>query len=176
MGISIETKMLLTLIQSWDKEMFEAVSGVVQKWTNIIETEAKDEAPKDRGQLKASINNKLFLDAVSVVGVVGTNKFYGYYQHEGFQAHWIPFYNPPTWDYKSSVRYPDMIKWARRHGFDVDGKKDSKGHWIKKPMKGIWVRGLPNPFMQKAYENNVDKFQKDLENTVQKVVNKINGD
>lgn len=173
-GISVDMKLAIAFFQDLEKRVFQKVMATVDKWGKIIETDSKENAPVDRGQLKASINEKLWVEASQIMSVVGTNKFYGYYQHEGFKPHWIPFYNPPTWGKESGERYPDVIKWARRHGFDVDGVKDPKtGKWIKKPMKGIFVKGIANPYMKKAWDKNIDSFRKELEYVVQKAVEEL---
>jgi hypothetical protein len=174
-GIGFDTASLIVLASNMSKDVFKGIRVVVQKWSNIIETEAKAKAPVDRGQLASSINSAIYAYATEVVGTVGTNLFYGFYQHEGTKPHWIPFYNPPTWDYKSGVRYPDLIKWARRHGLPVDGKRDSKGKWIQKPMKGMYVRGIANPFIKEAFEKYENNIQADLQNAFGKVVQKYSG-
>jgi hypothetical protein len=168
--ISVETKMMVELLNQLNNSIFEKVRLCVQKYSLMVETMSKDKAPTDLGNLKTSITQNLYIYATEIVGQVGTNLDYTFWQHEGFKAHWIPFYNAPSYTPKDGVKNYELLQWAKRHGFDVEGKNGGK------PMMGLYVHGTAHPFIQESFNFYQDKFKAEIENILQEGLRELNGD
>lgn len=129
----------------------------MHKAVALVEGAAKDLAPVDTGRLRSSIRGKVEERPEGVIGRVGTNVNYApfveygtgligrqtafakgvsppaWYQHGPQAGHFVPF----------SVA-PGLQRWVRRKGLNIAA---SAG--------GIKVSGRAQPFLQPAYERNM---------------------
>jgi HK97 gp10 family phage protein len=106
---------------------------VLTEVTNRIKRDAKLNAPKDLGDLRASIMSKVERtgegESISWFGRVYTNLEYAQYVEFGTsKPHFVP------------AKY--IGDWAKRHGIDLP--KDG----------GLMVSGKPQPYMLPAYKTN----------------------
>lgn len=114
-----------------DKLLPEALKQGLEAVGQLVENTAKGNVPVDDGQLKASITHQVADDGSKVE--IGTNVEYAPYVHQG----------------------------TGLYAKDGDGRKEVPWHY--EDAKGEWhsTSGQkPNPFLQKAVDDNMDKLVK----------------
>lgn len=118
-----------------DELLPEAIKQGLEAIGQLIENEAKERCPVDDGQLKASITHQISDELDSVA--IGSNLEYAPYVHQGTGI------------------------------FAIDGDGRKEVPWRYQDAKGQWhsTKGQkPNPFLQKAVDENRDKLTKPFEN------------
>jgi hypothetical protein len=92
----------------------EEFSRAFHRITQGIATDAKRNAPVDRGRLRSSINAQVKTHVTQIVGEVGTKVFYAPYMEFGTGK-----VGDPVVPHKSTHWPPGaaLDTWARRHGF-----------------------------------------------------------
>ena len=122
-----------------DELLPEAIKQGLEAVGQLVENKAKENCPVDDGQLRASITHEISEDISSVA--IGSNLEYAPYVHQGTGL------------------------FAK----DGDGRKQVP--WRYQDAKGQWysTKGQkPNPFLQKAVDENRDKLIKPFENLLDK--------
>ena len=118
-----------------DELLPEAMKQGLEAVGQLVENKAKENCPVDDGQLRASITHEISEDISSVA--IGSNLEYAPYVHQGTGL------------------------FAK----EGDGRKEVP--WRYQDAKGQWysTKGQkPNPFLQKAVDENRDKLIKLFEN------------
>lgn len=118
-----------------DELLPEALKEGLEAAGQLVENEAKHNCPVDDGQLRASITHQITEDLASVE--IGSNLEYAPYVHQGTGI------------------------------FAVEGDGRKEVPWRYQDAKGQWhsTKGQkPNPFLQKAVDENRDKLVKLFEN------------
>lgn len=133
-------------------EMYDAMMEAAK----TVSRDAKLIAPSDTGHLRASITPEVNVYGKEIEGVVGSNLLYSAPMETGTgtPAGHAPHYPPP-----------DALEvWARRHGF--------KSGW--QVARIIWRRGglKPRNYLQKAFDANVKRIKKLLDDAAGRAVNK----
>lgn len=122
-----------------DKLLPEALKQGLEAVGQLVENTAKEGVPVDDGQLKASITHQVADDGSKVE--IGTNVEYAPYVHQG----------------------------TGLYAKDGDGRKEVPWHY--EDAKGEWhsTSGQkPNPFLQQAVDDNMDKLIKPFENLLER--------
>lgn len=118
-----------------DELLPEAMKQGLEAVGQLVENKAKENCPVDDGQLRASITHEISEDISSVA--IGSNLEYAPYVHQGTGL------------------------------FAVEGDGRKQVPWRYQDAKGQWysTKGQkPNPFLQKAVDENRDKLIKPFEN------------
>lgn len=97
----------------------------------------------DTGRLRASIMPEVRRMHQEIQGVVGSNVLYAPYQEQGTRPHFVP------------AKY--IGRWAERHGLGY---------------RGVFVSGKALRFLQRAFEENLDKIRRLFEHFVKRTVDK----
>ncbi len=122
-----------------DELLPEAIKQGLEAVGQLVENEAKENCPVDDGQLRASITHEISEDISSVA--IGSNLEYAPYVHQGTGL------------------------------FAVEGDGRKQVPWRYQDAKGQWysTKGQkPNPFLQKAVDENRDKLIKPFENLLER--------
>lgn len=119
-----------------DNTFPEAILQSLNNACQIIENKAVDNCPVDDGTLRSSITHNVFENNGVFEGKIGTNVEYAPYVHEG------------TGLYAKSGRGRKNVPWTYEGS---DGK-----YYTTKGQK-------PNPFLQKALDENMDKVLQQFE-------------
>lgn len=123
-----------------DKNVDNATNAIIENLKKsmtqavmYLQGEAKENAPVNDGVLRASIDYNIEADETSVTGTVGSSEFYAPYVHQGTGIHAI----------------------------NNDGRKTP---WVyKDPKTGNFYQTDgqdPNPFLQKAIDENKEQIKK----------------
>lgn len=125
----------------------EMLSGM-RRATLLVQTDAKKLAPVDTGRLRASITPDVRVEGRQVIGVVGSNVLYAPYMETGTRPHWPP--------------QAALETWARRHG--------TTAFVVARAIarKGTKAR----PYLQPAFEQNKDRIQEMIGETVGGIINR----
>lgn len=172
MKISVETRGEgVEYAKEIAKQLPKALREKTKHWADIIRDQARLKTPRDRGQLRRSIKSKVFGYRVDTVfGVVGTNKWYSRFVEKGVKAHFVPF-----------AEAPNLVRWLRKKGTTV--VQNSSGRydvWLKGSntillgnVKGMRMSGKARPFLQPAFDANVDKAVQDFNSLLGDVKKKV---
>lgn len=121
-----------------NKLLPEALEKGLEAVGQLIENKAKEKCPTDDGQLKASITHQVDMENSNVA--IGSNLEHAPYVHQGTGI----------------------------YAKDGDGRKEVP--WRYQDSKGEWhsTKGQkPNPFLQNAVDENMDKLIKPFENLLE---------
>ena len=122
-----------------DELLPEAIKQGLEAVGQLVENKAKENCPVDDGHLRASITHEISEDISSVA--IGSNLEYAQYVHQGTGL------------------------------FAVEGDGRKQVPWRYQDAKGQWysTKGQkPNPFLQKAVDENRDKLIKPFENLLER--------
>ena len=122
-----------------DKLLPEALKQGLEAVGQLIENEAKENCPVDDGQLRASIAHQVSDNLDRVI--IGSNLEYAPYVHQGTGIYAV----------------------------NGDGRKEVP--WSHQGADGEWhsTEGQkPQPFLQKAVDDNMDKLLKPFENLLER--------
>ena len=107
------------------------MTSAMQQACNIVESAAKDKAPKDTGALRRSITSKVEVTGNSIEGIVFTPLEYAPYQEFGTGI----------------------------YAENGNGRKTGWAYEDEKTGETIFTRGnRPHPFLRPALEENKDKI------------------
>lgn len=174
MKISVETRGEgVQYAKDIAKEIPEQLREKTKHWADIIRDQARLKVSRDRGQLQRSIKSKVFGYRINTVtGVVGTNKWYSRFVEKGVKAHFVPF-----------AKAPNLVRWLKKQGTTV--VQNSSGRYdvflkgsstiLLGNVKGMRMSGKARPFMQPAFDANIDKVIRDFNNLLEEVKKKVGG-
>lgn len=107
------------------------ITSAMQQACNLVESAAKDKAPKDTGALRRSITSKVEVTGNSIEGIVFT-----------------PLEYAPYVEYGTGL-----------FAENGNGRKTGWAYEDEKTGEIIWTRGQhPQPYMRPALEENKDKI------------------
>ncbi len=118
---------------------------------NLVGYQSPEVGGVDTGRTRASITPEVRSVGETIEGVVGSNLLSALIQEVGSRPHWPPFQAVET--------------WARRHGttaFIVARAISRHGN-------------IPRHFLSRAFESNKDKIEKRLNQAVEGIIKKSNG-
>lgn len=142
-----------------------------RQWADIIRDQAKMKASKNKGQLQRSIKSKVFgFNVNTIFGVVGTRKWYAHLVERGAKTHFVPF-----------AKAPNLVRWLKRQGTMVVENSNGRYDVMLKGtstimlgnVKGIRMSTKARPFLQPAFDSNVNKVMQDFNFLLDDVKNKV---
>ena len=144
----LQDKMVQVVKDLYGPPMLQAMRDA----TLLVQREARINAPADTGTLRASITPEVFARDQDLVGVVGTNVFYGPYVETGTKPHWPP---PGA-----------LAVWAKRHHMAEYVVRRSIGTFgtSKRAFEKLGTKGWF--YLKRALEDNAEKIHRIFERAV----------
>ena len=174
MKISVETRGEgIEYAKEIAKTIPQVLREKTKQWADIIRDHARQRVPRSRGQLQRSIKSKVFGYRINTVtGIVGTNKWYSRFVEKGTKAHFVPF-----------AKAPNLVRWLKRQGTRIEENSNGRYDVMLKGsstillgnVKGMRMSGKAHPFMQPAFDANIDKAVQDFNDLLSEVKKKVGG-